>query len=111
MEKMYLTKEEIKEHIKKYPIPKGLKRKKRKKKSFYTAEWKYLRAKVINKYGAICMRCGSCQQINVDHIKPKSKYPDLAFDINNLQVLCWPCNKSKSFLDETDYRRVLAIPA
>lgn len=67
-------------------------------------EWKELRQIVINHYGATCMKCGGTSQINVDHIKPKSKYPELALSFDNQQVLCWPCNKAKGIVDETDYR-------
>jgi 5-methylcytosine-specific restriction endonuclease McrA len=33
--------------------------------------------------------------LHVDHIKPRSKFPRLAIDINNLQVLCADCNLGK----------------
>jgi 5-methylcytosine-specific restriction endonuclease McrA len=69
-----------------------------------SSQWKALRDKVILYYGAICMKCSNTRLINVDHIKPKSKYPELAFCFDNLQVLCWKCNKEKSNKDETDYR-------
>lgn len=68
-------------------------------------EWKSVRKKAIELYGAKCMRCGSAEHINVDHIKPKSKYPELALDLGNLQILCWPCNKAKSAVGITDYRQ------
>src|SRR5579862_7412575 len=67
-------------------------------------EWKELRDRVIAHYGARCMRCGGCDNITVDHIKPKSKHPELALSFDNLQVLCWPCNKHKNTNDMTDYR-------
>lgn len=66
--------------------------------------WSHLRKLVIAKYGAECMKCGSRERINVDHIKPKSKYPELQFDLNNLQILCWPCNKEKGNKYVVDYR-------
>ena len=50
------------------------------------------------------MVCGSTERIHVDHIKPRSKYPELELDINNLQVLCEDCNIGKSNIDETDWR-------
>lgn len=31
----------------------------------------------------------------LDHIKPKSLYPELMFYLSNLQVICWQCNSSK----------------
>ncbi len=66
--------------------------------------WKLLRAKVLKTYGRECMCCGSKQEIQVDHIKPKSIYPELAFDFNNLQVLCRKCNFDKG-LNIIDYRK------
>ncbi|MGF1602027.1 MAG: HNH endonuclease [Thermosynechococcaceae cyanobacterium] len=32
----------------------------------------------------------------IDHIRPISKYPDLAIDTKNLQLLCDRCNRKKS---------------
>lgn len=66
--------------------------------------WLELRDLAIEKYGSVCMCCGSVSRIQVDHVKPKSRYPDLALDINNLQILCWPCNRTKANRHETDYR-------
>lgn len=40
-----------------------------------------------------CVWCGSREQLQVDHIKPKKHYPELALDINNGRVLCFPCHK------------------
>jgi len=67
-------------------------------------EWRKLRYKVIKKFGAVCMCCRSTDKIHVDHIKPRRKYPELALDFNNLQVLCEICNMGKSAWDETDWR-------
>lgn len=58
--------------------------------------WIILRKEVLNKYGEVCMKCGSTKRLEVDHIKPRSYYPELELDINNLQVLCKSCNCSKS---------------
>ena len=69
-------------------------------------EWKELRLVALNIYGSVCLKCGSIKQINVDHVKPKSKYPELALDIDNLQILCWLCNREKNHHDETDYRNL-----
>lgn len=77
--------------------------------NFYdTGRWSWLRNKTIFKYGNRCMRCktdgDNTNPIQVDHIKPRSKYPELECDLNNLQVLCKNCNHEKSNTDETDYR-------
>ena len=66
-------------------------------------EWKNIRGRALEKYGTECLKCGSSENIQVDHIKPKSQYPELALDIENLQPLCWDCNKKKG-VSEIDYR-------
>lgn len=76
---------------------------------FYSSrEWRILRYKVLVKYGAVCQCCGASRkngaEIHIDHIKPRSKYPELELDINNLQCLCKECNLGKLHLDETDWR-------
>jgi len=43
----------------------------------------------------MCSRTDGGTRYHVDHIKPKSKYPDLAYDKTNLQVLCEECNIGK----------------
>lgn len=61
--------------------------------------WRDLRLLAIQRYGLICMCCGRENSrrfpINVDHVKPRKHFPELALDIENLQVLCGPCNKRK----------------
>ena len=42
--------------------------------------------------------------LQVDHIKPRSKFPHLALEISNLQVLCRDCNLGKGNRDATDWR-------
>ncbi len=73
-----------------------------------TYEWRVLRMKAIKKYGNHCQCCGASPAdgivINVDHIKPRKLHPELALDINNLQVLCSSCNHGKGNWDETDWR-------
>lgn len=73
---------------------------------FYSSDaWLDLRYRVIKKHGRRCMACGEKNsQIHVDHIKPKSKFPELALIFSNLQVLCRDCNKGKSNRDSTDWR-------
>lgn len=73
---------------------------------FYrTREWAELRYKTLVKYGKVCQCCGADKVVlHVDHIKPRSKYPHLELDIDNLQVLCETCNVGKSNKDVTDWR-------
>lgn len=78
--------------------------------SFYTSrEWRRLRYRVLRKHGHRCMSCGLTPdqgvKIHVDHIKPRSLFPDLALEFSNLQVLCEVCNlgKSNEFSDDLRY--------
>lgn len=95
------------------------KKKKRKKKvrfkkssskDFYKSrEWYELRYRVLRVYKAKCMCCGRSPQehgisVHVDHIKPRSKYPKLELNFDNMQVLCAACNLGKSNIDNTDWR-------
>lgn len=75
---------------------------------FYNSrDWKELRWKVLRKYDRRCMSCGRSPPavvIHVDHIKPRSKYPELELDMNNLQLLCADCNIGKCNYSEEDLR-------
>lgn len=74
---------------------------------FYTQEWKEIRYQVLKRDDGRCQLCGRSQRdgviMNVDHIKPRLKYPHLALDIKNLQTLCSSCNLGKGWRDETSW--------
>lgn len=71
-------------------------------------EWRRLRMVVLEKRGARCECCGRTPsdgiKICVDHIKPRSMFPELALVESNLQVLCDDCNHGKGSLFQTDWR-------
>jgi 5-methylcytosine-specific restriction endonuclease McrA len=73
-------------------------------------KWTELRSKVFSSYPPICMCCGVKKEdgaiLHVDHIKPRSKYPKLRYEFDNLQVLCQRCNVIKLDKDETDFRQL-----
>lgn len=82
---------------------------KRTKKDFLNSrEWKILRYQAFEKYGNRCQCCGATPadgvKMHVDHIKPKSTHPDIALDLNNLQILCEDCNVGKINQWDTDWR-------
>lgn len=78
-------------------------------KRFFTSQsWKRVRYAALKRSNGKCELCNRGKEdgvvLHVDHIKPKSKYPELALKLNNLQVLCGDCNFGKSNKDETDWR-------
>lgn len=84
------------------------KRRQRKNETFYESrEWRDVRYEALKLYDRRCVCCGRKPpevQLHVDHIKPRSKRPDLELDINNLQIMCKDCNLGKSNKDSIDYR-------
>lgn len=70
-------------------------------------EWTNLRYRVLQFHGRKCQCCGAqppAVVLHVDHIKPRSLYPELAMEFDNLQVLCAACNKGKSNKHFEDFR-------
>jgi len=91
----------------KHHLPK--KTKQSKKDFLETYQWRKLRMEALLKYGPRCMCCGATPStgavMNVDHIKPRQTHPELALEINNLQILCHECNHGKGNWDTTDWRK------
>lgn len=78
---------------------------------FYSTEqWRQLRYQAIKLHGGACQCCGRKPPevvLHVDHIKPRSLFPSLELDINNVQVLCEDCNLGKGAWDQSDWRAAL----
>lgn len=85
----------------------------KKEDNFYESRaWRELRYKVLKRDGRRCACCGATPldgvSVHVDHIKPRSKFPQLQLDASNLQVLCSDCNIGKSNKDATNWRAKMA---
>jgi hypothetical protein len=81
----------------------------KKRDGFYESpEWQELRYRALEFHGAKCAACGRTAKnqviLHVDHIKPRSRYPELELDFSNIQVLCHECNLGKSNHYTTDWR-------
>ena len=66
--------------------------------------WAKLRDRAYRRYGRVCMATGETSGLNVDHIKPASKFPHLAFKLSNVQILHEGINKAKSDSYMWDFR-------
>jgi hypothetical protein len=67
---------------------------------FYSSpEWTVIRRQVIEEEGRVCAECRKRIKndidLTVDHKRPRSKYPDLSLDRENLRILCRSCNSKK----------------
>ena len=73
-----------------------------------SAVWRRLRMRVLVARGNRCEACGASPEhgatICVDHVKPRIRFPELALEEGNLQILCGVCNHGKGNWDETDWR-------
>lgn len=77
--------------------------------SFYdTDAWRDVRYKALARNNGKCELCGSSKHdgaiLHVDHIKPRSRFPELELSLDNLQVLCAHCNLGKSNRSARDWR-------
>jgi len=82
----------------------------RDKADFYNSPgWQKTRYEALKRHNGRCELCGASKAtgavIQVDHIKPRSIFPEIELDPNNLQVLCRPCNMGKSNRDSIDWRK------
>ena len=61
---------------------------------------KYYRAKVLLRDDYTCKECKfrDLEIMQVDHIKPEKFFPELRFDIGNLQTLCPNCHARKTLV-------------
>ena len=70
--------------------------------------WRRVRMEAFVKYGPKCMCCGATPTtgavMHVDHIKPRKTHPELALELDNLQILCHECNHGKGNWNTTDWR-------
>jgi hypothetical protein len=63
---------------------------------FYNStDWKLIRGQALLKFEKVCVYCGSFENLSVDHILPRSKFPEKALELSNTQILCIKCNSSK----------------
>lgn len=65
----------------------------KKRKNYTYKKW---RRSILERDGYKCVMCGCLKgrrELQVDHIKSFSLYPELRLDMNNGRTLCVPCHK------------------
>ncbi len=59
-----------------------------------TSEYKFWRLEVFERDDYTCQECGiRGVELNADHIKPWSKYPELRYERSNGRTLCVDCHR------------------
>mgnify|MGYP000560004241 CR=1 FL=1 len=78
-------------------------------KFYASAKWKEVRYIALQQGGGKCCLCGAMARdgvsLHVDHIKPRSLFPEMGYELSNLQILCSDCNMGKSNYDDTDWKQ------
>lgn len=75
--------------------------KKRLNKARYYISKKEVRNYIFERDGYKCLKCGSKENLQIDHII--SVYKNGKNELENLQTLCKKCNCSKNPVDDLDY--------
>lgn len=60
---------------------------------FSTPEYKRFRVEMFKRDRFMCVNCKSTKTIQLDHIKPKSLFPNLVMAEWNVRTLCLECHK------------------
>ena len=61
-----------------------------------TKRWTALRLVALRRDNYKCVQCEARGPLEVDHIKRVKDYPDLAYELDNLQCLCKVCHSDKT---------------
>ncbi len=80
-----------------------------KKEGFYQkGPWRRVRKLALQRDHYLCQACLKKKRFRtateVHHIKPLEEYPELGFELSNLQSLCWDCH------EETKRRNTASFP-
>jgi thymidylate synthase (FAD) len=52
------------------------------------------RKRIVKQKGGKCSSCGATERLHIHHIKTVKNHPELAFEENNLELLCASCHAS-----------------
>ncbi|MEB2630675.1 HNH endonuclease signature motif containing protein [Peribacillus frigoritolerans] len=74
-----------------------------------TTKWKTFRKLIIDRDGAHCKRClikfneVRTEYLQVHHIKPRIRYPELTYEQTNCVTLCRQCNTEYGTKEQLDF--------
>lgn len=76
------------------PPPKRARKNARKPSLRRTKAYLLWRRKILQQFNYTCSFCGSKERLELDHIEPVSKRPDLIMTDENARILCKPCHQT-----------------
>lgn len=82
---------------------------KKRNKALTTAKWSMFRKRIIERDSCHCQRCLAkynlieTNNLQVHHIKPRIKYPELMYEETNCVTLCKQCNLELGTKEELDF--------
>lgn len=85
------------------------KRNPNKTKVIRSGKWKTFRKRIIERDGGHCQRCLikynliTTSNLEVHHIKPRDRYPELTFEETNCVTLCKTCNLQLGTQETLDF--------
>lgn len=78
-------------------------------KMLYSSSWKSKKEFIKKRDNYICQRCFykygiiNSEELQVHHIKPRIKYPELAYEDSNLICICGTCNRQIGTREQLDF--------
>lgn len=72
-----------------------------------SAEGKAWKKQKEIEYNYRCPECNCKTPLTIDHKIPRSKAPWLAWDVSNLWLLCYDCNKQKGDKNWSEYLKTV----
>lgn len=74
-----------------------------------STKWRRKRELIKKRDNYMCQRCFikygivNSEELQVHHIKPRIKYPELMFEDTNLICICGTCNRQLSIREQLDF--------